>query len=506
MKFAFKLALTIFLTGTLFLVLFSIAAYQYNRYSVIESQLDYTQAISYEISQGVEQLLIEKAKTALTLAHTPLIKNALDESNIFYAKLSEESRKASIKDLDSHWKGIKDEKDPYILKYTDNQVACYFKEQQSIIKDEYGEIFLTNKFGALVASTSKLSTFAHGHKSWWLGSYDNGNGLVFFDDRGYDDSVAGYVLGVVVPVGKGGGIAGILKCNLNILGAINRLISNAQDNLIGDLRLVRSGGAVVFEEGSEPLSTKIPGSVLEKLKGKPNGSFVVDIAGEEWLVGFSEIELTSVRKGYGFGGTSESLDHKKGNTGESWYILDFREMESVLLPVVASIRAFVLTIIFVVLILAIAALFLGRRAARPLISLTEKIGKVAKGDFGARSGISSKDEFGILARSFNRMAEELGHTTTSIKSLEEEIILRKKSETEKEHLISELKEALKQVDTLQGLVPICANCKNIRDDKGYWQKVEKYVADRSQAVFSHSICPECAEKLYPKLDLYGEDE
>ncbi len=54
-----------------------------------------------------------------------------------------------------------------------------------------------------------------------------------------------------------------------------------------------------------------------------------------------------------------------------------------------------------------------------------------------------------------------------------------------------------EINTLRGLIPICSSCKNVRDDKGYWQQVEAYVRDRSDADFSHSICPECLEKLYP---------
>jgi len=57
----------------------------------------------------------------------------------------------------------------------------------------------------------------------------------------------------------------------------------------------------------------------------------------------------------------------------------------------------------------------------------------------------------------------------------------------------------KEINLLRGILPICAACKNIRDDKGYWQQVEKYVCDRSDAEFSHSICPECAKKLYPEF-------
>jgi len=70
---------------------------------------------------------------------------------------------------------------------------------------------------------------------------------------------------------------------------------------------------------------------------------------------------------------------------------------------------------------------------------------------------------------------------------------------ERNNLIREtelLKEAMGKIKTLSGLLPICSHCHKIRDDKGYWQRVESYLQDHSDAVFSHGICPECAEKYY----------
>lgn len=61
----------------------------------------------------------------------------------------------------------------------------------------------------------------------------------------------------------------------------------------------------------------------------------------------------------------------------------------------------------------------------------------------------------------------------------------------------ELREALAQVKTLRGLFPICSGCKRIRDDHGYWNQIEVYIRDHSEAEFSHSICPDCVERLYP---------
>ncbi len=72
-------------------------------------------------------------------------------------------------------------------------------------------------------------------------------------------------------------------------------------------------------------------------------------------------------------------------------------------------------------------------------------------------------------------------------------------EREREALVVNLTQALAEVKTLSGLLPICASCKRIRDDQGYWNQIEHYISLHSQAQFSHGICPECARKLYPEL-------
>ena len=81
---------------------------------------------------------------------------------------------------------------------------------------------------------------------------------------------------------------------------------------------------------------------------------------------------------------------------------------------------------------------------------------------------------------------------------------RKQAEKEKDRLLSELKDALDKVKTLSGFLPICSHCKNIRDDKGYWNQIESYIHKHSEAEFSHGICPECAEKFYPDMGLYDD--
>lgn len=83
-----------------------------------------------------------------------------------------------------------------------------------------------------------------------------------------------------------------------------------------------------------------------------------------------------------------------------------------------------------------------------------------------------------------------------------DITERLQAEEERQNLISQLQEALAKVKTLSGLLPICASCKKIRDDNGYWNQIEAYIRDHSEAEFTHSLCPECAKKLRSELEQY----
>lgn len=80
-----------------------------------------------------------------------------------------------------------------------------------------------------------------------------------------------------------------------------------------------------------------------------------------------------------------------------------------------------------------------------------------------------------------------------------DISKRKEIESDREKLIKKLQEARDQIKVLRGILPICASCKKIRDDKGYWNQIESYIKEHSEAEFTHGICPDCAKKLYPEF-------
>ena len=92
---------------------------------------------------------------------------------------------------------------------------------------------------------------------------------------------------------------------------------------------------------------------------------------------------------------------------------------------------------------------------------------------------------------------DAGGIITHFLAVKEDITHRKEVETEREKLVVELKTALADVKMLSGLIPICASCKKIRDDHGYWQQVESYIQKHSEAKFTHGLCPDCMIKFYP---------
>jgi PAS domain S-box-containing protein len=118
-----------------------------------------------------------------------------------------------------------------------------------------------------------------------------------------------------------------------------------------------------------------------------------------------------------------------------------------------------------------------------------------------RWGIPERYEFTFLRRtgsplhalvSTNPLYDQAGNYTGALAMLTD-ISKRKRAE-------EALQKALDDIRTLRGILPICSNCKNIRDDQGYWTQVEVYVRDRTEAEFSHSFCPECMKKLYPEFE------
>lgn len=159
-------------------------------------------------------------------------------------------------------------------------------------------------------------------------------------------------------------------------------------------------------------------------------------------------------------------------------------------------------------LLAAAIILLGVRQARslskPLVELAGATEAMAAGQFSSVLPVSSPDEIGTLVGNFNIMAREVAQAQAAlqakIEELNGEIRERARVEAERENLIAELRGAMTEIRSLKGIIPICASCKKIRDDQGYWNQLESYLKDHSDLEFTHGICPDCYKKFEEELD------
>lgn len=142
----------------------------------------------------------------------------------------------------------------------------------------------------------------------------------------------------------------------------------------------------------------------------------------------------------------------------------------------------------VIAAMTLMIILIGANATKPILELSRVVKKVGEGSNEERATVRSRDEVGELAHAFNEM-----------------IAARSEHDRERERLVTELREALDRVRTLSGFLPICSYCKKIRDDHGYWNAIESYISEHSEAEFSHGVCDDCMKKLHPEL-ASGQEE
>lgn len=150
-----------------------------------------------------------------------------------------------------------------------------------------------------------------------------------------------------------------------------------------------------------------------------------------------------------------------------------------------SMRLSALLLLTLGVLYSVQRRFYNRYLLSAIVKIRDKALQISTDDnhLGEKIDLPAGQELYELTESFNRMSGDLLGMKVH---LEERV----------EERTTELQETLKKVKTLSGLLPICASCKKIRDDQGYWNEVEIFVKQRSEAEFTHGICPECAERLY----------
>ena len=184
--------------------------------------------------------------------------------------------------------------------------------------------------------------------------------------------------------------------------------------------------------------------------------------------------------------------------GLDWYSLTVVDLDAVIRRHVFT-PVFSLVVIMAFVLIGIVGWVVNRMVLTPVAALTAASQRIADGDFTLPALVSSRnDEIGMLTRSFAQMSERVREERALLElRVQERTAQLDDANQVLQKRATELEKAVSDVRTLSAMLPICCSCRKIRDDKGYWSQLEQYVEEHTGTEFSHGLCPDCAQKLFP---------
>ncbi|UFS72639.1 HAMP domain-containing protein [Geomonas sp. RF6] len=339
---------------------------------------------------------------------------------------------------------------------------------------DYGNIVITDRDGTVWASALPMT------KSFSLKDKRS-----FYDARDKRRFAAGeYVVGKIsnrptigfgYPLISGNGaFNGVIMLNMNF-PRFNDLVRKTALPKGSTFAIVDRNGVVVNEG---PNASTIIGQrdrLFERMaNGEPEESFIEkDQRGEKEIVSYRALRLTPEAPPYLYVRVNVPLKDTLARA-------QHQQLKYTAFLSICLLGAFAASLVLGKLV------FLDR-----IRKLREVSQEVANGELHVNVSESVKGgELGELAIAFDDMAKQIEAREMALKDVAKE----------REEVIGLLQKALQDIDTLNGMLPICSFCKKIRDDNGYWNQLEAYISSRSQALFSHCICPECSKKMLADLE------
>jgi len=363
-------------------------------------------SLAVEKAGAIDVILGERINEAKLLAGSSEIVSAVLSANARYDGKTKEEIASGIKTLDEDW--IEKKASSITAQnIIDNNLSSFLSAYQNKDSRKYGEIFVTDKEGASIGITKILSDYYQADEGWWQEGFANGSGGVFLDDRGFDETVQSLVIGVVVPVLSDGRAVGVLKINYKVDEILDIVASGGSIDAPIATFLARSHGEILSFSGANPRE-QMTEHEMENVASKSKVWFEDLHDDEATVMAFAPVsENISVRV--------PTAGERKGISGEKWEETKWLlVMEINRDDIFAPINSMEKTLLFAGLIIVIIALGAAFYAARvvtvPLKSLTKISDDISKGKIDSKMNqglISSKDEFGDLARAFDRTVVSL---------------------------------------------------------------------------------------------------
>jgi len=365
------------------------------------------------LSQAFNRIVDEEVADLEIYMSNPLWKKKFEEYNTKYGDMDESSIKNYFNRMDREWIDASLD-DALVREYLDKLAS---ERLRALIENDtdMAEMFITDKFGGLIAASGKTSDFYQADEEWWQETFAKGKGKLFIGDVLYDESSGVMSITFAIPIRNDkGDVIGIAKSVLDI----NRFfapLENFKIQKTGHAVLIDEKGFILFHPDVKPLSSKfVEEKKFQELIRKKSQWMVMDDPYYHKEAMF--VACTSVKH-------PNLLER-----GIMWRICISRKAKEVFAPLEMLIFQILNVVIISILSVLVVGYILSGIFVKPIKALHKATGEVAKGDLDYKVEINTNDEIEELAGAFNKMTRDLRGTTASIGELNKEVEGRKKAE------------------------------------------------------------------------------
>jgi methyl-accepting chemotaxis protein len=351
-----------------------------------------------ELAQGamdkISLTLTENVHLLNVIAVDDMVRETVEERNATYTGTNQEIL-AQITDLDEKWREASDFSS--LIRHVvsgDEFVNPAGHTLHDFFETfpQHAEVFVTDMYGANVASTGRTSDYYQADEGWWQTAWNDGEGAVYIGDPEYDESAGITAVNMAVPVlGHEGDVVGVLRTTLNIQTILD-IVAGVQIGETGHMTLVDRNGVVIADPHEEHIGTTLPENLMSSdmlTEEEAHWDELVDEEGEMAIIGHAKLhqeELSAV----------ELLN---------WTGLASVATSEALAPVTTSTRLALISGVVAFLAAVGLAVLVTRGLTTQIDKIMELFGQIGLGEFGSRVEVTSGDELGTMASSLNAMLD-----------------------------------------------------------------------------------------------------
>ncbi|MDP8259766.1 MAG: ATP-binding protein [Candidatus Gygaella obscura] len=345
---------------------------------------------AFIVARYVNDILMQEVEELRMHLTSPMWHQAITDQNLSYRGKPQEEITEILKANDIEW--FKANKDSSFLKsYLDSSLGKRLKRLIDADKNTL-EIFLTDRYGGLVAASSKTSDFYQADEAWWQKAYNNGKGAVVIEDISFDESVGQMTLDIAVPYVGNGEVLGVCKTVLNI----QQIFSTLETLPFLDtsyVSIVKKSGLVVFYKNIKPLSMHIiSGDIIPQWleSNKFTGVLKENIHNNKILASIRKLNNPILSQ-----------------NGVEWYVLYGKDFKAVFFPQSDLIFGMILAFLLAVSLTVPLGYFLGNIFIKPIHKLHIATEKIIDGDWNFSLDINTNDEIEQFSDVFKEMVNRL---------------------------------------------------------------------------------------------------